>query len=270
MKKQKQTITNYTTGMQHTTKAEEDAARLFSQLYREYKEGAPLPMFKSKAAINNSPVYISDNMSGKMQDIYSCSTCCLCNGNCRRNRSLPDSTDGNECICRDCFAVDTQKQYDALRDHTVYNAAILAAVILPAELLPRLTCDIFRLESFGDLINKTQAVNYIHFARNNPRTVFTLWTKNPAILDAAIKEEGKPDNMILIVSSHYKNEIAAAEYEWIDHIFTVWDSREKAEAAGVTINCRAIVDGVEHDRCRLCMRCYTIGNADFYIHELLK
>ena len=266
----KQALTNYSTGMMHTTKAEEDASRLFSQLYKEYKEGAEMPLFKSKAAINNSPVYISDNMSGKMQDIYSISTCCLCNGNCKRNRSLPDSDAGNGCICRDCFAVDTQKQYNALRDHTVYNSAILAAVVLPMDALPLLTVDICRLESFGDLINKTQAINYINIARKNPRTVCTLWTKNPDIMDAAIKEAGKPSNMILIVSSHYKNEIAEARYSWIDHIFTVWDSREKAAAAGITINCRAIVNGEEHDRCRLCMRCYTLNNSDFYIHELLK
>ena len=267
----KKAITTKYSEMLKSAKDEKEVAALFATLYKDFKGGArALPVFKSKYTVNNSAVYVSDNMSGKMENIASVSTCCLCNGHCRANRNKPNSAAGNECICRDCFAVDTQSQYDALRNHTVYNSAILSAIVLNPETLPRFITDVVRLESFGDLINKTQAINYLNICRVNPLVTFTIWTKNPDILDAAIKEGGKPDNLICIVSSHYKNEIAAANYSWIDHIFTVWDSREKAAAAGVTINCRAIVDGVEHDKCRLCMRCYTRGNADYYIHELLK
>ena len=255
------------------TKATKEAAacKLFAKLYKDFKEGATLPLFSCSYSFNLSPLYISENMSGKMEGILSASTCCLCNGNCRLNRSLPINENGNGCICADCFAVDTQNNYLSLLDHTVYNTAILASQILPREMFPHFySVDIFRLESFGDLVNKIQAINYLLFAYENPNTTFTIWTKNPDILDAAIQEYGKPENLICIVSSKYKNEIAEANYSWIDHIFTVWDNREKAEAAGVQINCRAIVNGVEVDKCRKCMRCYTKGNKDFYIHELLK
>lgn len=255
------------------TKANKEAAAraLFVKLYREYKEGAELPFFTSNYSRNASPVYISENMTGKMTGILSVSTCCLCNGNCHANRNRENSPEGNECICKDCFAVDTVNSYLALLDHLVYNSAILSARLLdPADFPHFYGVDIFRLESFGDLINKIQALNYIAFARENPRTTFTIWTKNPDIMDAAIQEAGKPENLICIVSSHYKNEIAKASYSWIDHIFTVWTDRDAAESQGININCRAIVNGEEIDRCRDCMRCYTLNNSDFYIHELLK
>jgi len=143
------------------------------------------------------------------------------------------------------------------------NAEILRAEIIPAEKWPTTTGVIFRLESFGDLGNWIQAANYLNFARKNPQTRFSLYTKNPRFIAEAIaKGYEKPENLIIVFSSLFLNSRAKAPYPFIDKVFTVYESEDKAPDG---INCGA-------RNCFACQRCYRASKPGEVeqIAELLK
>lgn len=223
---------------------------------KKVENGATL--YQSKFTVNFSSIYVSENMSGKMSGVPSISTAVSCNPICKARAQDPES------ICSKCFAMNTVARYSALREHLIDNFNLLTGSVLDLDALPIFgNVKAVRLESFGDLANTTQAINYINIAKVNPGVVFTIWTKNPAFLDRAIKECGKPANMICILSSEKINVIRdASAYSWIDHVFTVY-SPDYIDANGVEINCGA-------RSCITCMKCYTIGNGVFQISEKLK
>lgn len=215
-------------------------------------------LYQSKYTANFSPVYISEKMSGKMAGFPSISTAVCSNKICKARATNPDS------ICAHCFAAATVARYSDLRGHLIDNYNLLTGRILGPNELPIFTTrHPVRLESFGDLANRIQAVNYLNIARANPENVFTIWTKNPAFLDYAIKTTGKPANLICIISSENLNETTdASRWEWCNHVFTVYTPAH-IEAAGVDINCGA-------RDCGSCLKCYTLGNDVFHISEKLK
>lgn len=202
-------------------------------------------------------VYVSQNMSGKMQGIPSISTSVLLNPICKSRSNVSGS------ICQKCFAQSTVSRYDALRRHLEDNYHVLNSRTLDPSELPHIYSDICRLEAFGDLASVTQAINYIRIAKKSPWCTFAIWTKNPAYLDRAIREEGKPGNLVCVLSSNYINRVDdGSRWPWADHIFTVYSPDYIAENA-VEINCGG-------HKCRECMRCYTVGNAEYHISERLK
>lgn len=206
---------------------------------------------------NNSLVYISTGMTGKMEGIPAISTSVLSNPVCAARSRI------NGSICQKCFAQNTVSNYGALRDHVTDNYMVLNSRLLSADELPAVYSDICRLEAFGDLASVTQARNYIRIAKKSPWCTFAIWTKNPAYLDKAIQEEGKPENLICILSSNFINRVdSAARWNWVDHVFTVY-SPDYIGSNDISINCGG-------RKCKECMRCYTVGNPDFHISEKLK
>lgn len=120
----------------------------------------------------------------------------------------------------------------------------------------------FRYEAFGDVINVTQAVNYLAFARAIDEETFipqAFWTKRPLIWMEACKKESKPDSLKAVFSVSRINgmdsPIPLIILEFFDTIFTVYDKN-----ADVVINC----DGLE---CQSCMKCYMKGGC---VNERLK
>ena len=197
------------------------------------------------------------NHTGKMAGIHSLSTSCKGNEQCRKNAEIPGS------ICSHCFSFAMMKRYTNLDGCMQRNAEILRAEIIPAEKWPTTTGVIFRLESFGDLGNWIQAANYLNFARKNPQTRFSLYTKNPRFIAEAIKQGyEKPANLVIVFSSLFLNAQARAPYPFIDKVFTVYDSEEKAPNG---INCGA-------RSCFTCQRCYRASKPGEVeqIAELLK
>lgn len=208
-----------------------------------------------RACKHGSPVYISQNMTGKMLGVPSISTSVLSNPICEARSKIPGS------ICEHCFAQNTVSRYSALRDHLEDNYNVLNACDLDDHDIPIINSDICRLESFGDLASVTHAKNFIRIANKSPWCTFALWTKNPALMDHAIQALGKPGNMIIVLSSSHLNTVDTAAYPWIDHIFTVYDSATIARD-NIDINCGS-------RSCRTCMRCYKKG-TEFFINEKLK
>jgi len=212
---------------------------------------------KSKYAVNHSPVHVSDDMSGKMKDVPSISTSCLCNPVC-----LKRMQDG-ESICAKCFAAATLERYTAAGAATESNTILLNDTVLPLDMLPKFKpgVEIVRVESFGDVASVTQAINYANMARSNPHVVFAWWTKNVPIVAKAFDAVGKPKNVVLIESSPKVNVPATPSSHYVDKVFTVYDG-ETIARNHVRINCGA-------RSCNTCRRCYKKTTAKA-IAERLK
>lgn len=197
---------------------------------------------------------------GKMQHIHSISTSTLLNENCRERAKNVLS------ICHYCYSEALTKCRKQLEARLKGNTELLTKSVIPFEELPTITDDIFRFESFGDLMNSTQVKNYFNICRKNPFTTFALWTKNPAFIDMAIKAgSAKPENIIIIYSSPIigapaVNAKVLQRFPFIDKCFTVF-TPEQAE--NVIINCGS-------RSCFTCRKCYSKDDKTFYINEQLK
>ena len=199
-------------------------------------------------------VKFNSYMTGKMEGITCLSTSNLCNPFCAARKDRKDM------ICSRCYADASCKNYKGLRDNMARNTEILTTNLL--DTFPVINAMIFRLEAFGDLVNCTQARNYLRLCKANPGVRFALWTKNPGILAQAIKLEGKPENLVCILSSAKFNETCdASRWSFIDKTFTVYDKQTIA-AQNIAINCGS-------RNCLACQRCYH-KNTETDIREQLK
>lgn len=214
----------------------------------------------------NNRIYLADGnylhmskLSGKLEDFMSISTSVWENDFCKSRQKIDGS------ICSECYAA-ASRWRKQLTTPLSNNTKVLTEKLYEVTDLPYVPTLTLRLESHGDINNLTQARNYIRLAKRNPHCIFTLWTKNHAVMDAAIKIEGKPENMICGVSSLFKNKVEKKKYPWTDFVFTVYTA-DYATEHNITINCPR--------KCKTCMKCYTPDNfknktEPVYISEVLK
>lgn len=123
----------------------------------------------------------------------------------------------------------------------------------------------FRIESFGDIQNVVQVVNYWHMIEANPRTKFGWWAKNPDIIARAIKEFDlvKPDNLQIVQSSLHLNRQDSPAYDFVDIVFTVYD-KEYVEEHHIPIHCGG-------KSCMECgYKCYLGAHDVVYVNEIKK
>lgn len=200
-------------------------------------------------------IRFNKNMSGKMEGITCLSTSNLCNPFCAARKQNPNS------ICSKCFADGTCKRYSALNQNMARNTEILTARLFDISELPVINAQIFRFESFGDLVNATQCMNYFRICKRNPGVRFALWTKNPNFVQQAINAgESKPDNLVILLSSHIIGERAdASRWSFVDKTFTVY---KKDQLGDAHINCGS-------RECMMCQRCYR-KETETDIRERLK
>lgn len=201
-------------------------------------------------------VSITTNHTGKMSGMQSLSTSCLVNPYCEVYSKNPNM------ICSKCYAQTQMKLYKQMSPCYEKNAEVLCNRILKKEELPLLNASFFRFESFGDLINETQVINYFNICKANKHTKFALWTKNPFVIEKAVQEGyTKPQNLQIVLSSKFINKPDEIKYDFIDKVFTVYD-KECIEKEGVEINCGA-------RSCLKCQECYK-KNKVVEIREKLK
>jgi hypothetical protein len=198
-------------------------------------------------------LHITTKHTGKMIGMQSLSTSCKTNPNCEKNAKIEGS------VCQKCYAQRQMKMYKNMSAAFEKNAEILTKGIIPNEDLPIINACYFRFESFGDLHNSTQLVNYFNICKKNPDVHFALWTKNPWIV-AEVADQ-KPKNLQIIVSSLMLNkQVDISNMPYIDKVFTVYD-KETIDKEGININCGA-------RNCLACHKCYKKGNK--VINEKLK
>ena len=209
----------------------------------------------------------TEKRKSKLNGINSLSTSCCDNSFCLQR--IKD----NDSVCSHCYSNTQQKTQLALQDRNTINGIILRNIIIPTKywkkyINPADLSKYFRIESFGDVANKTQAINYINFMKAFPRVHFAVWTKNKGIWHFAMNDAGKPDNMVFIVSSnrvngcekyHVKNDSR------VDHVFTVYDKKYIAENK-IKINCggRACLECIKRKT-----GCY-FRNTEKLMNEELK
>lgn len=172
--------------------------------------------------------HISTNKrKSKLNGINSLSTSCLDNSFCCER--MKDET----CICSECYSGTQQKQQLALQDRNIINGIILRNIEIPVKAWKKYysrldLSNFFRIESFGDVQNKLQAINYINFMTAFPRVHFGVWSKNTGIWYFAMQEKGKPQNMVYNVSSekiNKPNTHTEKTFGNVDHVFTVYDKK---------------------------------------------
>ena len=213
-----------------------------------------------------SPINITRH-SGKMEGIPSISTSCILNARCQKRVSC------NKSVCHNCFAHSYMKFRKELREALEKNFHILTEKILTKEEIIALNVNssFFRFESFGDLNNDIQLINYVNICKHYKYTRFALWTKNVDILLSVFsqKKYRKPRNLSLVISSPLLNVAFPVSFVekvnkvvHIDAVFTVY-TKEFATNHNIVINC-----GAKH--CLSCLQCYKSHIETIYINEQLK
>ena len=194
--------------------------------------------------------------------------------------SLSTSPHGERCkanaerfeVCKHCYAKATDSRYPALHNKLMTNARVLQTTEIAPEKWIHIDWNSWRfvrLESFGDVNNITQVLNYFALCEANPHITFTVWTKNIDLYYAAIQNGNpKPKNLIIIFSSPMLNtEIRIPErYKGIiDKVFTVYTAEWLIENGKTPcfINCGA-------RSCKRCQKCYHADNGIVYVREILK
>jgi hypothetical protein len=185
---------------------------------------------------------------GKMTGIQSINTPTSTNPFCQ-------SMQKTDSVCKSCYA----QRYEKLRPNVVTafeRNKFLSERPLQPEELPAINEQIARFASYGELINMMHFINLLRIALANPRTIFTLWTKRPKIVQRVLKLMGKPDNLILIYSSPIVGKVSALP-KGFDKVFTAF-----AKGTDTTdINC--------HGACNSCRLCYSHNDTTF-INEIIK
>lgn len=203
-----------------------------------------------------SGLHFTTKHSGKMAGMASISTAVTTNERCKKNAQIKGS------ICEMCYAAKQMKFYPSMEKPMVENQRILTSDILPMEKLPRINNIYFRFESFGDLNNHIQAINYFRICYKNPKVKFALWTKNPDYIAEAIAAGyEKPENLNIVLSSLFINKERKNVFDFVDKVFTVYDEKFIDEH-GININCGA-------RNCFTCGLCYE-KNGISVINEKLK
>ena len=204
--------------------------------------------------------------NSKLNLINSLSTSCCDNVFCINRIKCNDS------ICSHCYAETQQHTQLALQDRNTINGIILRNILIPSEYWKKYfnkndLSKFFRIESFGDIQNTLQALNYIELSKAFPRVHFAAWTKNFMLWFAAFDKSVKPENLSFIVSSNKVNtpEIKHLKNKYVNHIFTVFD-KEYIKDNNIDIMCggRACMDCIK----RKC-NCY-FTNTEKEIREQLK
>lgn len=200
-------------------------------------------------------VHITTVHTGKMKGMMSLSTSCLENPYCKAYSQKEDM------ICSHCYSIAQMDRYKNMQGCFENNTKILTSKIL--KVFPMLNCVFFRFESFGDIQNVTQVINYFNICKANKYVRFALWTKNPNIISQAIEQgNAKPKNLQILLSSHYMNKPTdVSKWDFIDKVFTVYD-KPTIKKENVDINCGA-------RNCLMCHKCYT-KNKTKNINEELK
>lgn len=202
-------------------------------------------------------LHFTTRHTGKMEGMYSLSTSCKINPNCKKFAEVKGS------ICSKCYAQTMLIRYNSLEKNLFENTHILTTTLINKNDIPFINASFFRFEAFGDLHNEIQFINYMNIARYNPHCNFAIWTKNPEIMKKAF-EMGykKPKNLIIIGSSLMINiKSDFSKYDFIDKTFTVYDNNAIQEN-NININCGA-------RSCINCLKCYK-KNGINEISEKLK
>lgn len=230
----------------------------FYAFYNDKHPDAIISMFRALSH-NSRREFLSDHIcykhDAKMNGIISMSTYVGYNNFC-----IARCNNCNNAICKYCYANSLTNQRYNLKMKLIRLHIILTNIELSIGDIPIIDAALypyFRFESFGDLNNTLQFKNYNLIASVNNNVNFTIWTKNPGIIQKCI-DNGLilANNLVIGLSSLYLNTPEldkAKKYSFIRFLFTVYDDSYIKEH-NIVINC-----GAKH--------CITCGICYKYLHK---
>lgn len=204
---------------------------------------------------------------GKIEGITSYDSTATNCGFCQQMRKYAETH--TDCICHDCYDYEQEHSFkgvNVLNRHSL-NMLIMMSVEFTDDELSILDCTkINRINSSGDVPNKTYAVNMLRLAKVNEHVKFAFWAKNITAVIQAVKEVGKPNNMTLVQSSPKRNK-PVKRAMFFDYVFTVYDNADMV--ADAIQNGAGECNG---KKCRDCgYKCYLNGWTEGQnIAELLR
>ena len=186
--------------------------------------------------------------NGKMEDINSINTNTMSNDYCINKCSFKGR----------CYSRKQIKRWKSNGIGWQHNSDKLSKSIIDYDLLPKFfNTRVIRFHSHGELINNIHLINFMNICKKNPDVTFTLWTKRNDLIKNHFKDNEKPDNLILIFSNSKFNAPIKKPPLYFDKTFNVITKN-----SNIRPNCTG--------KCKDCMICYTLGNKQKEIIEVLK
>ena len=190
-------------------------------------------------------------MSGKLKGIPALNTSPLNNKFCKAMSSKKDS------ICGNCYSINMLKTFRKMCDAPFQRyGEFLSKKVHPSEYLPKPPNALYvRFSAHGELINLNHTINLFKICGLSPNTTFTLWTKRKGLVWKAIKQIGKPSNLILIHSASALD-VETTVPKYFDKVFIVQTKKnDKTNCFGGCIDC---------------LKCYTKTDTTTHIYEEIK
>ena len=190
-------------------------------------------------------------MSGKLKGIPALNTSPLNNEFCKAMSKKKDS------ICGSCYSINMLKTFRKMCDAPFQRyGEFLSKKVHPSEYLPKPPNALYvRFSAHGELINLNHTINLFKICGLSPNTTFTLWTKRKGLVWKAIKQIGKPSNLILIHSASALD-VETTVPKYFDKVFIVQTKKnDKTNCFGGCIDC---------------LKCYTKTDTTTHIYEEIK
>lgn len=150
-------------------------------------------------------------------------------------------------ICNYCYDKKNENyRIESMNRHTLNMVIMMFVEFEPDELSIIPAGLINRIDSAGDIPNKTYARNMIKIAFINNNGKFAFWAKHEHALIAATDELGKPENAIYVKSSEIIGTPAALP-KYFDYVFTVYPDEKSTR--------KAIEKGAAECNGKKCMEC---------------
>lgn len=203
-------------------------------------------------------VYLSEGC-GKMEGIISINTNPFLNEFCNKMSQKEDT------ICNKCYSRAMLKGFFRhLQGRFSENTKELSTRVLKKEEMPEINEMYVRINSHGELVNKTHLMNIINIATNNDKTQFALWTKRAEMVRKEL--DLMPSNITLIYSTREINSIEPVIPHGFDKVFSTYTNEFVAKNE-IEINC--------HGKCMQCKNCYKnpkfeFGKGPEFINEIIK
>ena len=183
--------------------------------------------------------------SGKIEGVTSYDSSAT---NCAFCKAMQEKAKGNPAhICNYCYDKNQEKyKINSLNRHSL-NMLIIMTIDFDIEELAIIPAGILnRIDSAGDIPNKTYARNMIKIAKINNVGCFAFWAKNTLALISATDELGKPENAVYIRSSEIIGRPAELP-KYFNYVFTVYPDKKSCE--------EAIKNGAAECNGKKCMEC---------------
>lgn len=189
--------------------------------------------------------------NNKMAGMSSLNTDIFKNGFCQKKQK------NSMAICKRCYAIPIEKMYHGVMERYQQNLLLLSKKELDENQLPSIPFSVFRFHAVGELFNDIHYINFQKIAVKNKKTLFTLWTKRPDIVNRNYDKGIK--NIIHIYSSPIVN-VQSEKPKNFDKVFTVYNTSH-IEKHNVKINCQK--------KCIDCLLCYS-KNKVINVNERIK